>query len=103
MYGAYSPGIKLEISIRSLPGTEDMPLHCYSDEGWRVSSLHGVDGIRKYHRTVETYLNLVLRSGFTLTSFKDWAPIGRLPSNPLLLLRMSNDLSARPRISSGVS
>lgn len=50
------------------------PLNCYSDEGWRVTSWLGVDGIRKYHRTVETYVNLLLESGFTLTGFKDWAP-----------------------------
>lgn len=50
------------------------PLNCYSDEGWRVTSWLGVDGIRKFHRTVETYVNLLLESGFTLTGFKDWAP-----------------------------
>ncbi|KAL2827228.1 S-adenosyl-L-methionine-dependent methyltransferase [Aspergillus cavernicola] len=50
------------------------PLNCYSDEGWRVTSWLGVDGIRKYHRTVETYVKLLLENGFTLTGFKDWAP-----------------------------
>lgn len=50
------------------------PLNCYSDEGWRVTSWLGVDDVRKYHRTVETYVTLLLESGFTLTGLKDWVP-----------------------------
>lgn len=48
------------------------PLNCYSDEGWRITSWLGVDCVRKYHRTVETYVTLLLESGFTLTGLKDW-------------------------------
>lgn len=50
------------------------PLNKYSDEGWRVTSWLGVGGVRKYHRTVETYVQLLLQNGFTLTGFRDWAP-----------------------------
>ncbi|OJJ08382.1 hypothetical protein ASPVEDRAFT_395310 [Aspergillus versicolor CBS 583.65] len=50
------------------------PLNGYSDEGWRVTSWLGVDGVRKYHRTVETYVQLLLKNGFALTGFRDWAP-----------------------------
>lgn len=50
------------------------PLNCYSDEGWRVSSWMGVDGVRKFHRTVESYVTLLLESGFVLTGLKDWVP-----------------------------
>ncbi|RJE20328.1 Methyltransferase domain protein [Aspergillus sclerotialis] len=50
------------------------PLNCYSDEGWRVSSWLGVDGVRKFHRTVESYVTLLLESGFVLTGLKDWVP-----------------------------
>lgn len=50
------------------------PLNRYSDEGWRVTSWLGVDGVRKYHRTVETYVQLLLQNGFALTGFRDWVP-----------------------------
>lgn len=50
------------------------PLNCYSDQGWRMTCWLGREGARKYHRTVETYVELLLESGFTLTGFKDWAP-----------------------------
>ena len=50
------------------------PLNSYSDEGWRVSSWLGIDGVRKFHRTVETYVTLLLESGFVLTGLKDWVP-----------------------------
>lgn len=50
------------------------PLNNYCDEGWRITSWLGVDGVRKYHRTVETYVRLLLESGFAVTGFRDWAP-----------------------------
>lgn len=50
------------------------PLNSYSEEGWRLTSWLGVSGVRKYHRTVQTYVEVLLESGFTLKGLKDWVP-----------------------------
>jgi SAM-dependent methyltransferase len=50
------------------------PLNSYSEEGLRVTSWLGTDGVRKYHRTTETYVSLLLENGFILSGLKDWAP-----------------------------
>jgi hypothetical protein len=50
------------------------PLNSYSEEGWRYTSWLGVKGVKKYHRTVETYVSLLLENGFVLTGLKDWVP-----------------------------
>ncbi len=42
----------------------------YWDEGLRVTDWLA-PGVRKYHRTVETYLSLLLETGFILTAFKE--------------------------------
>jgi SAM-dependent methyltransferase len=55
-------------------GAKIWPLNSYSDEGLRVTSWLGTDGVRKYHRTVETYVTALLENGFVLTGLKDWAP-----------------------------
>ncbi|KAJ5340352.1 hypothetical protein N7541_009476 [Penicillium brevicompactum] len=68
------PGPKWKVFEECGQERKVWPLNCYSVEGWRVTSWLGVDGVRKYHRTVETYVKLLLDSGFTLTGFKDWAP-----------------------------
>lgn len=50
------------------------PLDSYSEEGWRYTSWLGISGVKKYHRTVETYITLLLENGFKLTGMKDWVP-----------------------------
>lgn len=50
------------------------PLNHYSDEGLRTTSWLGMDGVRKYHRTVESYISLLLENGFAVTGLKDWVP-----------------------------
>lgn len=50
------------------------PLNNYSEEGLRLTGWLGATGVRKYHRTVETYVSLLLASGFVLTGLKDWVP-----------------------------
>lgn len=47
-------------------------LNSYSREGPRYTSWLGVDGVRKYHRTLETYIRLLLESGFVLTGLREW-------------------------------
>lgn len=46
------------------------PLNQYWDEGLRVTDWLA-KGVHKYHRTVETYLSLLMETGFTLTAFKE--------------------------------
>ncbi|KAJ6022773.1 uncharacterized protein N7446_013125 [Penicillium canescens] len=50
------------------------PLNSYGEEGLRLTNWLGIEGVRKYHRTVETYVTLLLESGFALTALKDWSP-----------------------------
>lgn len=49
------------------------PLDGYQVEGLRITDWLA-DGIRKYHRTTTTYVNLLLDSGFELTGFNEWHP-----------------------------
>ncbi|KAB8238182.1 hypothetical protein ETB97_009422 [Aspergillus alliaceus] len=58
-------------------GEKVWPLNSYSEEGPRVTSWLGVNGIRKYHRTVETYVTALLENGFVLAGLKDWVPSRR--------------------------
>ncbi|KAA8644011.1 hypothetical protein EYZ11_013505 [Aspergillus tanneri] len=55
-------------------GRKFWPLNNYSEEGLRTTSWLGTEGVRKYHRTVETYVSLLLENGFVLTGLKDWVP-----------------------------
>lgn len=50
------------------------PLNCFADEGWRTTSWLGIDGVAKYHRTLETYVSLLLQNGFSLTGLVEWSP-----------------------------
>lgn len=63
------------IDVKTAGGeSQAWPLNSYSMEGLRVTSWLGTDGVRKYHRTTETYVSLLLENGFVLTGLKDWAP-----------------------------
>ncbi|KAK0611880.1 S-adenosyl-L-methionine-dependent methyltransferase [Immersiella caudata] len=59
------------------PGEESIrrvwPLDDYHAEGLRVTNWLA-DGVRKYHRTVTSYVNILLDSGFELTGFNEWYP-----------------------------
>ncbi|KAL2818643.1 S-adenosyl-L-methionine-dependent methyltransferase [Aspergillus granulosus] len=52
---------------------ESWLLNGYGDEGERVRNWLGED-VRKYHRTTQTYLSLLLRGGFLLKEFVEWMP-----------------------------
>jgi SAM-dependent methyltransferase len=57
-------------------GEEDQliwPLDSYGNEGLRVTNWLA-EGVRKYHRTMDTYISALLNTGFILTSFKEWMP-----------------------------
>lgn len=50
------------------------PVDRYRDEGPRATSWF-IDGVTKYHRTVETYVNGLLDEGFRLTRLEEPAPL----------------------------
>ncbi|CAL5870210.1 uncharacterized protein PFLUO_LOCUS4445 [Penicillium psychrofluorescens] len=50
------------------------PLNSYCEEGLRETSWLGSESVRKYHRTIETYVTLLLENGFVVTGLKEWAP-----------------------------
>ncbi|MPT62351.1 class I SAM-dependent methyltransferase [Burkholderia pseudomallei] len=50
------------------------PVDRYRQEGRRDTRWF-VDGVVKYHRTVETYVNTLLKAGFTLTHLGEPAPV----------------------------
>lgn len=49
------------------------PLDNYLVEGERVTNWF-VDGVRKQHRTVATYVNAVIEAGFTIARIEEWGP-----------------------------
>ncbi|KAF2398210.1 S-adenosyl-L-methionine-dependent methyltransferase [Trichodelitschia bisporula] len=56
------------------------PLSGYWDEGPRDREWLGVPGVRKWHRTVETYLNGLTEHGFVVRTVKEgWEGMNRKP------------------------
>ncbi|GAB1312823.1 Malonyl-CoA O-methyltransferase BioC [Madurella fahalii] len=49
------------------------PLNDYQKEGERVTDWLA-DGVKKYHRTTASYVNILLKAGFELTGFDEWYP-----------------------------
>jgi len=49
------------------------PVDHYFDEGPRVTDWL-VKGVVKQHRTMSTYLNMLVRSGFAISRVEDWCP-----------------------------
>lgn len=54
-------------------GRKIWPLDAYQKEGLRFRKWF-VDGVRKQHHTLGTYINVLLQSGFELTDFVEWCP-----------------------------
>jgi SAM-dependent methyltransferase len=50
------------------------PLTSYASEGPRERTWLHAEGVRKYHRTIETYLTVLLDEGFVITAVKEWMP-----------------------------
>src|SRR5690606_32315156 len=59
--------------IETADGRQVWPLDRYLDEGPRVTNWL-TDGVIKQHRTIATYVNLLLQAGFTLQHLDEWAP-----------------------------
>jgi ubiquinone/menaquinone biosynthesis C-methylase UbiE len=65
-------------------GRKAWPLNGYLDEGPRCTDWLAA-GVVKQHRTLATYINLLLRSGFALTRVEEWGPsIQQIAARPQL-------------------
>lgn len=54
-------------------GTPNWPLNNYSAEGERRSNWI-TENVIKYHRTIATYINTIIRHRFTISRVAEWAP-----------------------------
>jgi SAM-dependent methyltransferase len=59
--------------IEDSVGRTVWPLDRYLDEGERITNWLA-DGVIKQHRTLATYINILLEAGFTLSAIDEWAP-----------------------------
>ncbi|KAK0649575.1 methyltransferase type 11 [Cercophora newfieldiana] len=89
-----APGM-VEIPLPKRPGEETLrrvwPLNDYQKEGLRVTNWLA-DGVRKYHRTATSYVNILLDAGFELTGFNEWYPTkDELEANPDWLVDHPNE------------
>jgi len=65
-------------------GERAWPLNQYQDQGARRTDWL-VPGVLKYHRTVSTYVNTLIRHGFQLTRIEEWGPTAtELAARPAL-------------------
>ena len=54
-------------------GRKTWPVDCYLDEGPRSTDWLA-KGVIKQHRTLATYINMLLRLGFTIFHVEEWGP-----------------------------
>lgn len=87
VHGALKPGGALVCSVEhpimtaparqewlaDADGRASWPVNGYHDEGRRVSNWLA-EGVIKRHRTIATYLDLLLGAGFRLDKLVEWAP-----------------------------
>lgn len=86
VYAALAPGGRFVFSVEhpvftapSVPGWREIdgrkmwPVDSYLDEGPRTTDWLA-KGVIKRHRTIGTYVNTLLRAGFTLAHLEEWAP-----------------------------
>ncbi len=58
---------------RNEDGCNTWPINSYLDEGPRSTDWLAKDVI-KHHRTVATYLNMLIRAGFAISHVEEWGP-----------------------------
>jgi len=57
-------------------------LESYLSEGTRITNWFA-DGVVKVHRTIATYINILLEAGFTLSDIDEWGPsLEQIEENP---------------------
>lgn len=59
--------------ILDADGRRTWPVDSYQIEGKRITNWLA-DGVVKYHRTIGTSLNLLIRQGFTIRHVEEWGP-----------------------------
>ncbi|WP_145521111.1 class I SAM-dependent methyltransferase [Yersinia mollaretii] len=65
-------------------GQKSWPLNSYQAEGERVTNWLA-DGVIKQHRTLGTYINLLVKQGFVITTLDEWGPTAQqIADNPAL-------------------
>jgi SAM-dependent methyltransferase len=65
-------------------GRKTWPIDSYLDEGPRSTDWLA-KGVIKHHRTLATYINMLLRLGFTLSHVEEWGPTAeQIASQPTL-------------------
>lgn len=65
-------------------GQKSWPLNSYQAEGERVTNWLA-DGVIKQHRTLGTYINLLVKQGFVITYLDEWGPTAQqIADNPAL-------------------
>ncbi|CNK74813.1 biotin synthesis protein bioC [Yersinia enterocolitica] len=65
-------------------GQKSWPLNSYQAEGERVTNWLA-DGVIKQHRTLGTYINLLVKQGFVITYLDEWGPTAQqISDNPVL-------------------
>lgn len=87
VHGALVPGGRLVASIEhpiytapsnpgwvvDAAGNKTWPLDNYQMQGKRITNWLA-EGVVKQHRTIATYLNLLISLGFTIAHFEEWGP-----------------------------
>jgi SAM-dependent methyltransferase len=70
------------LTVDQETGRKTWQIDAYQREGLRTRTWF-VEGVRKHHRTIGTYVNLLLGLGFRLTGFVEWCPSEEeLANNP---------------------
>nr|WP_283949684.1 class I SAM-dependent methyltransferase [Limobrevibacterium gyesilva] len=65
-------------------GRKTWPIDCYLNEGPRSTDWLA-KGVIKQHRTIATYMNMLLRTGFAISHVEEWGPTdAQIASRPNL-------------------
>ncbi|KAI2620703.1 methyltransferase type 11 [Hypomontagnella submonticulosa] len=72
-HSIYTAPSKPDFVVDQETGNRFWPLDDYQKEGPRTTTWF-VAGVQKQHRTVGTYINMLLSSGLQLTDFIEWCP-----------------------------
>ncbi|KXJ91819.1 putative methyltransferase [Microdochium bolleyi] len=69
----FAAPLKAGMRTDDTTGRRYWPVDAYQHEGQRLRSWF-VDGVRKQHRTMATYIRILLDEGFELTDCVEWCP-----------------------------
>ena len=82
-------------------GRRSWPIDSYALEGERRTNWFA-DGVRKYHRTMATTVNTLIRAGYTLRQIDEFAPTReQVADNPALAEELERPMLLLVRASRG--